>query len=36
MLYGDIKGWDGGGREALEGRDVHIRIADSSCCNSRS
>ena len=29
MLYDDLKGWDGGGREAQEGKDVCILIADS-------
>ena len=30
MLCDDLEGWDGGGREAQEGGDICIHIADSS------
>ena len=29
MLCDDLEGWDGGGREAQEGGDICIRIANS-------
>ena len=31
MLFEDIEGWDGVGREALDRGDVYIHIADSCC-----
>ena len=31
MLFEDIEGWDGVGREALDRGDVYILIADSCC-----
>ena len=31
MLSDDLKGWDGGGREAPEGGDICIHMADSQC-----
>ena len=38
MLCRDLEGWDGGegGREAQEGRDVCIHIADSFNCTAES
>ena len=32
MLCDDLDGWDGGGREAQEGGDICIHIADSLHC----
>ena len=36
MLCGDLEGWSGGrgGREAHEGGDLGIHIADSLCCTA--
>ena len=31
MLFEDIEGWDGVGREPLDKGDVYIHIADSCC-----
>ena len=37
MLCGDLEGWDGGaGREAQEGQDIRIHIADSPCCTTET
>ena len=38
VLCDDLEGWDGGwgGREALEGRDRCIHIADSLCCTAET
>ena len=37
MLCDDLEGWDGeGGREAQEGGDICIHIADSLCCTAET
>ena len=36
VLCDDLEGWDGGGREAQEGGDICIHIADSLCCTAET
>ena len=37
MLYDDLEGWHGEGeREAKEGGDICIHIADSLCCTAET
>ena len=36
ILCGDLDGWEGGGKEVQEGRDICIHIADSLCCTAET
>ena len=37
MLYDDLEGWDReDGREAQEGGDIRIHMADSFCCTAET
>ena len=37
MLGDDLEGWDGGGgREALEGGDICIHVAEPHCCTAET
>ena len=32
MVYDDLEGWDGLGRDVQEGGDMYTFMADSHCC----
>ena len=37
MLCDDLEGWDGGnGRQAEEGEDICVLMADSHCCKAET
>ena len=36
VLCDDLEGWDGGGRDAEEGGDICIHIADALCCTAET
>ena len=36
MLFDDLEGWEGSGREATKEGDMCVLIADARCCTAES